>query len=286
MAKQVTNLERVDMAAATVDMLDLSAIFTMFTSTFLHTLLEHGAKYIVFPIAAAINLFRAGLAFREAQLKKWEANPLAKFIIEAVGALAIVTAVVGSFVLPVIFTLVAPIIFSSVLAAKAIFNFGLSIFHGVQAATETNSQKKTEHIRKTAEHASVGTALSLACAGVVTVMIFGKVALAGIAIAGGLLGAATAVFKFYKTFSKKPEVETPEAEETSSSTLGFKKFFNREKKPDIQIVTKPENPYKGATTIINVPAAKKNQPVNLTLNFIDDYAEPPQESPSVARRGL
>lgn len=183
-----------------IDAIDLGAIYTMFLKPTLHTFLEETGKYFMFPIAAAASVIKAVLSWRQAYIDRGKTRSVVSAVVETVAALAITTAVVGALVASTVFALATPIIFTATMAGKTLFHAGSAIYFAGKAAGAKVPEKK-EKYRTLAKQNAIGAVAGLvATAAVATVFLLGKIALAGIGIAGAVIGGTLAVIKGYKSY--------------------------------------------------------------------------------------
>jgi hypothetical protein len=200
-AQKIANTQKAEAATAAVEMTDVSLIFGF--KQYLAEVLEGLGHTIMFPLAAGASVIRAILKIREAYLAKQEQKKgaILRAVVETAAALAITTAVVGTFAAAATFALAAPIIFTATLAAKTLFHLGSALYYGIKASVAKDAASKEAYLKnmKTNLVISVVNALTTVAAGLV--LIAHKVSFGVLGIIGGALGAA---FAAYKAFTIKP----------------------------------------------------------------------------------
>ncbi len=217
-----------DMLVAGPDSVNIGAIFGLFLTDVGTQFLENIGHYFMFPIAAAGSILRTYFAWKDKQLNEGKNGTTRKFALEVVSALAITTAVVGSFFWSAISTLISPIIFTVVMSAKTLFHGSSSVYYGWKAHKASQLAKaigddgdqiqrneaRDEAVRcaKFAKAHAVGfVAGALATTAVVLVMIIAKPVLMVIgAISGvvsGVIGAVFATVTFCKLRKPKSPAE-------------------------------------------------------------------------------
>lgn len=210
-----------DAIVSFIDAIDIGAIYTMFLKPFLHQFLEDIGKYFLFPIAAGAGVVKAILSWRHAYLDKGDARSVVPAVVETLGALAIVAAVIGSMVASALFVLATPIIFTAVVGGKTLFQLGSTIYYAGKAAGTDNLEKKQEFNTR-AKNSLINTiAGTIATVAVACVFLFGKLAIAAVGVAGAGVIACLAVYRGYKAYqeSQKTTLITvnPPADNFSSS---------------------------------------------------------------------
>lgn len=188
------------MVAATVDSIDIAAIFGTFLTDVGHRFLEETGRFFMFPIAAMASAIRAVLAWRQVKIDKGENGTIGRAVVETVGALAVVTAVVGGLAAASFAAVASPIIFVAALAAKTLFHLASSIYYFAKSFKSSNTQQETQHYRAMALSNVIGTvALALATVAVGFVMIMAKPALAILGVIAGTIGTAFGLYKLCTT---------------------------------------------------------------------------------------
>lgn len=209
-AKIATN-EKVDLAVAVVDNIDLGAIFGMFFSEVTHRFLEEIGKYFMFPIAAAATLIRAVLALRRMLLdtktvdengvikQRMKTGNIVRFAVEATAALAITVAVVGALAFAAVMGAFAPMIFTAVLGAKALFHAAAALFYfGRSWGLEKDDPKKQVFLAKAKGNAVGALALTFATAAVYLVMLAGHTVFAAFGVTAGVIATVFGGYNLYK----------------------------------------------------------------------------------------
>jgi hypothetical protein len=209
--KKVENT-KLDMLVAMPDSANIGAIFGLFLADVGRQFLENIGHYFMFPFAAAAALLRTYFAWKDRQLNEGKNGTTRKLALEVVSALAITTAVVGSFFWSTISTLISPIIFTAVLGAKTLFHGGSAVYYSWKAHKANRVAKalgedgdqiqvsdalaEANRCRQFAKAHAVGfVAGALATTAVVLVMIIAKpILITAGAVAGVVSGAIGALF--------------------------------------------------------------------------------------------
>jgi len=235
--KSIAN-HKVDLSVGIVDSLNLTTLFTLFLDEVLTRFLEETARFILFPIAGAAAVIRAGLAWRQARIDYKNGSIGAEVWVETVAALAISTAIIGGFVATAIFATVAPIIFAVTMAAKSLFNFGAACYYLGKSMVESEDEDKKQGYRDAAYAYAVGAlAGTLATIAVTAVMILAKPLMAVFGIAAGFIGMVFTAYKLIKKPSPAAEYKTipvvSENEEEKKSSLDQHKKLGRTNSADL-----------------------------------------------------
>lgn len=123
-------LQEDDGKALAADSVNLGSIFVFFLKETTRIFLENVWHYIAFPAAALFSGLRAVYAWRESKAEQHKNSPVyQKALVEIATAIAIGATVFFSFVIETFAKTIAPIIFTIVLAAKALFHFGRACIH-------------------------------------------------------------------------------------------------------------------------------------------------------------
>ena len=195
--------QKISRGVGVVDSIDIAAIFAAFLKETTHRFLEETGKYIMFPIAAAASIIQATLAWRQAKLDGGKKGSIVKAVVETGVAITITTAVVGALAFSSLFATAAPIIFASVLGAKTLFHTGSAFYYWGKSAAAADLNEKYQYAEKAKSNAVSAVALALTTAAVVSVMILGKVMLAGLGIAAGFLTTTYALYKGFGPSAQK-----------------------------------------------------------------------------------
>ncbi|OGT62430.1 MAG: hypothetical protein A3F14_03540 [Gammaproteobacteria bacterium RIFCSPHIGHO2_12_FULL_43_28] len=199
--KKIKQTHAMELGAIMLDMGTIASVFALFTKAFLQAFLEEMGKFFLFPIAAAASLIRATLAWREAYLAKKKDGPIVRALVETAAAVAITGAVIGALAIPAIFAGIAPIIFTATFGLKSVWNTLSAVYYFGKSMATDQPEKKVEY-RERAKASAMGALVgTLGTIAIGAVMVFGKVALAPIGIVAGVMGAAYAGYKLYKTVS-------------------------------------------------------------------------------------
>lgn len=203
-AKKILNNQRIDLAVGTVDSLAISTIFTMFLTEVMQRFLEESARFVLFPIAAASAVIRAGLAWRQAKLENGKNGSVGRAIVETIAALAVGTAVVGGLVATALFATISPIIFTATMGAKTLFHLGSASYYWGKSA-KTHDSEKREQYRNAARTHLIGTVASgLVTFAVGFVMLAAKSMVAVLGISAGVVTAGLSFYNLLKSCIKKP----------------------------------------------------------------------------------
>lgn len=216
-ARKIANTQKVEAAVVAVELTDVSLIFAF--KQYLAEFMEGLGHTIMFPIAGGASLIRAILKIREAYLAKRENRPgaILRAAVETVAALAIATAVVGTFAAAATFALVGPIIFTATLAAKTLFHLGAAIYYGIKASlTKNNDEQKQVYIQNMKTNLVIATINALTTVASGLVFIAHKASFGLLGVIGGVLGAGYAAYKAVTTQSPKPTVNASQATVSSS----------------------------------------------------------------------
>lgn len=192
---KILNNQRTEAFVVAVEMTDVSLIFLF--KQFLLAIFEGLAHSILFLIVAGAALIRAILAIREAYLEKGENKKrlILRAIVETLAALAIGTAVVGTFAATAAFAIAGPIIFTATLGFKTLFHLGSAIYYGLKAAfsEESPAQKKAYRQKATANLIlTFITGITTIATGLVFIAYKASFGILG--IIGGVLGALYALY--------------------------------------------------------------------------------------------
>jgi hypothetical protein len=197
--KSVRN-QQASLIVGAADAMTLSTIFFMFLSEVMHRMLEETARFALFPVAAALSLIRAGLAWRQAKLDEGRNGTLAAAGVETVTALAVSTAVIGGLALGAVFAAVSPIIFVVTMAAKTLFHLGSAAYYLAKSFMPSISNDERDAFRSAARSHAVGAlAVGLATIAIGFVMIAAKPIVAIVGVIAGLIGTAYSLYKFFST---------------------------------------------------------------------------------------
>ena len=225
--------QKTSMFVSIIDSLNISAIFALFTNPILHAFLEAYGKFAMFPLAAFASIAKAGLAWRQAKLSGWKPRAVVDAVTETVVAIGITTAVamgmtasiLGLFGIAASFGAAVPIIFTAILGGVTIWNAGRACYYLGKSTSAQDPEKKQEY-RNEAKKYAIGAVLgAVATVAVAAVMVFGKIALAGLGAAGGLIGAGYVAFKLFQSFrsNAKKKAEQPASEADESEPLERKR---------------------------------------------------------------
>ena len=207
--------DKVGLGAHIIDSIDLGSIFVLFLTETFKRFLEETAKYFLFPIAAAMSIASAIIAFNQARLEKGKKNTIPNAIVAGASAVAVTVAVVGGFVASSLFAMAAPIIFGAVTALKCLYNIGAATYYGARYALtdeKTNSKEKKEYGKAAINHSMTALAVGLASVAVVGVMILSKSVLAWLGIGAAVIGTGKGCYDLYKKFkgpTKSPGKKVP-----------------------------------------------------------------------------
>lgn len=202
----INNNKKADFAIGAIDLIDVTAIFAMFLKEVLHNLLEHTLKFIMYPLAAAANLIRAGLSWRQAILEK-NSSLFVKAGVDTVAALAITTAVIGTLFFTPIFATISPIIFTATLGSKALFHAGMAAFHVAKYITNPEEKEKHKQMAIGNSVAAVTNALIATAVGCVMLAKLSMVAVLG--MTAGIFGAGFAIYSACTVASALKKTKQP-----------------------------------------------------------------------------
>ncbi len=231
--KQTRAVEMATSAIVAADLIDFSAIFAMHAFEVAKILFEQIARFIMLPFAAACTVGKAGLSWRSAYLKKWEAHATTKAIADTMSAGMITTAVVCGLALGTSFGLGGPALFAASFGVGLIFNIGWACAYTHRARTAANPQERMENTEK-AQNAWLGAFIcALGVAAVVTVVIFGYMPLAILGVVAGTVGATAAILHFNKLARTKPTAPVAAA---AASALSSEAMMQRSLDAKLQAI--------------------------------------------------
>lgn len=194
-----------------VDLFDLSMIF-YFATTF-KPLFESILRYAFLPIAFTSAWMIGVLTLRQAYLKKFPGQLTAKAVIELVCAAALTASVIGGFIAAATFAVAGPALIACAFGCKSLYNFGSAIYFGVKAARTSDPIQKYE-LKKLAIESFIGGLIgALSTAGIITVLLLAKPALAILGIIAGAIGCTAAVIKCIDLIVRKPESTAASSQE-------------------------------------------------------------------------
>lgn len=202
--------QKVDSVAIGLDALDIGTVFVLTAEATLQRILEETAKFILFPIAALLNIFRAIISWRDAAANKGKNGTGFNAFVETVAAVGITIAVVGGLAFSYIFAPITPIIFASVMAFKTLANGLASAFYWGKYFASNDTESK--HIYKTKGTMYAGAAAVTLFAGlaVTSVMILLQSYMSFLGMLAGVTGVGVAIYKW--RHSNKPVPPNAEKE--------------------------------------------------------------------------
>lgn len=182
----------------TVESIELTALFILFLEETMHRFLENIGHTFMYPLTAGTALIRAILAWRQARIDNGNNGTMAHAIVEILGALAITTAVLGSFVATTVFASISPIIFATIMAAKTLFHAGSALYYWYLSSTANNDEDKRKY-KTAARSEGIGAlAGALATLAVGLVMLASKPIYAILGITAGVIGTVFCIYKAVK----------------------------------------------------------------------------------------
>ena len=196
--KSVKN-QKIDLAVATADSMDLTAIFALFLTEVGRRFVEEIGHFFMFPIAAMASGIRAVLAWRQWHIDGKKEGALVRAVVETVSAAAVTVAVVGGLVAASIFATLSPIIFTVALAAKTLFHLGASVYYAFEYFRSNDKDEKQKYAAMAKGNAVGAFALALATVAVGFVMLAAKPIVGILGVLGGLIGTVYGLYKLYKT---------------------------------------------------------------------------------------
>ena len=196
--------EQVDNVVGIVDSLNLSTTFIMMLTEVLERLVDEMAKFVLYPVSIVTGLLKAGLAWRQAYLNKGDNGAVVSAVVQTVSAVAMGIITLGGLVASAIFAAIAPFAFTLILAAKTLFHFGASIYHGVQSLLADTEYERNKHRAAAKEHLIGTVALTLATIAIAAVTIFAKPIVGILGIIAGVIGAAYSLYNVLTTTVPDP----------------------------------------------------------------------------------
>ncbi|HVY53898.1 MAG TPA: hypothetical protein VHA13_05205 [Gammaproteobacteria bacterium] len=204
---------KVSRMVSVIDYLDIAAIFALFYHQVSHHFLEAIGRYIFFPIAAIGGIIQSTLAWRQAKLDGYSKGAVSKAVIETTTALAVNLAVIGALALSAIFAVIAPIIFASALGFKSLYQLGSAIYFWEKAFMAKDPIDHEKYKTQAKDNAVASFVNMAVCTAVLLVLVLGKIILAGVGIAAGVLGASYAAYKLH-------EIRQVQKQEALSKKIG------------------------------------------------------------------
>jgi hypothetical protein len=201
--RKIETAQKASVIAGILDSANITTMFALLSTQTLRLILEEVAKFIILPAALGFSIIQAGLAWRQAQLSGGKTEMVVKAAVETVAATVITATIIGSLAASIIFGAITPIVFTAVIGAKALFHAGSAVYYWGKSAGTQNEGKKAEYREKAKTNAVQAFALTLATVAVATVMVFGKVALAGLGIASGIFNMLYLGTKAHQLFANK-----------------------------------------------------------------------------------
>ncbi|HTM62891.1 MAG TPA: hypothetical protein VL360_00150 [Gammaproteobacteria bacterium] len=174
--------------------LNLAGYLFMAGNEALVPLLMEVGRFIFFPFAALTSGLYAVFSWYQYYLERQNYS-LLKAILDSIGAVAIIGAVVGYLAFTAVFTLAAPIVFAVFLGLKTLFQAGSAIYFAYKAATATDHLKKNEYHHKVKHAALSAIAGTLTTVALIGVEIIAKPFLSIFGILAGAFAAACAVVR-------------------------------------------------------------------------------------------
>lgn len=233
---KLKNLERIDSMAAGIDAADISSIFALFLKETTRLLFEHTLKYVLGPIAVAMNIIRMCASWRKYHLQK-NNNVLSQAIIESIAAAAVTVAIGGSIFFSALFSVAAPAIFVSLLSLKTVYCLGHAIHDSIEMQRNDNTLDKQHYKKQAILHGLFAGALATITVGIGLSMIGHYFTLAALAVAGGIGATFVAGYRFLNTFKKEEAYTRITNEENELGGLEQQKKihhrlrFNHRQKP-------------------------------------------------------
>lgn len=214
-------VHKLGLGLAAADSINLSLIFIL-KQYFAEALAGLGHT-IVFPFAAGASLIQASIALYQAKKEGYKKRGVLKAVVEGVGALAVVTAVVGSFIAATLFATVAPLIFTVVSAAKTLYLAGSAAYYGVKSYLVT-AQDKKEKYKNMALAFGVGAFINaLATVAIGLVMVAGKISFGVLGVIAGAIGAAYTAYQ--AVAARKPATEKSSEGENQSKISSTSRLY-------------------------------------------------------------
>lgn len=282
----ILNNQKAELSVTAVEALDISAIFLLFLDIF-RKLLETYFKYVLFPIAAAGNIIKAVLAWRQVTLEhdeltgKLKSNLILRAIVETLAATAITVAVIGALAFASVFSTISPIIFAATLGAKSAFHLLCTVFYAGKISFAQDPVNKNECKKQIYNNAMASVSSGLTSLAVVCVMILAKPFLAPIGIAAGLvmgLYALAALGSLVFKSLKKPQPTSSSSNNPTENHDGPDRPLTNNTKLHNQIQFSPEKANTAGDVVIEIvdaPVAISGKPVPPTNPF--------HESPQLSR---
>lgn len=194
--------QKVDSVAIGLDALDIGTVFVLTAEATLQRILEETAKFILFPVAALLNIFRAIISWRDAAANKGKNGTGFNAFVETVAAVGITIAVVGGLAFSYIFAPITPIIFASVMAFKTLANGLASAFYWGKYFASNDAESKRIYKTKGTMYAGAATVTLFAGLAVTSVMILLQSYMSFLGIMAGVIGVGVAIYKWRQ--SNKP----------------------------------------------------------------------------------
>jgi hypothetical protein len=215
-AKQLYIIKQLDNLVNTLNSLNLTTIFALYTTPELQAILEKDTKYPLFSFAAATGLVNAATSLLELSTNKKDPELIVNATVEVLAALTIGTTVSCSLSGVSYVAKNAATIFTAVVAAKTLLLAGTAALYTHRACNEPSAAIRSEHRAKAILN-GIGTvsAGTSACTMIPT-MNYQVRPTAWAAAASSLVGAGLSIFKIIKT--KKPEAQ-PTAHPTERTLL-------------------------------------------------------------------
>ena len=181
-----------------VGIAETPAVILLFVfKQFFPAILEGLAHTILLPYLALASLLRAILQIREACLETSEnkTSAIVRAVVETLTALAILTAVVGTFIAGTIFAIVGPINFTIAFSLKTLFHLGATLYYGLRALVSQDPRQKPIYTAKMKVNGVFTLFNAASTVAVGLVFIAHKATYGILGIVSGVVGTAFAVYK-------------------------------------------------------------------------------------------
>jgi hypothetical protein len=238
------------------DSANFTTIFMLFLNETLKRFLEQTGRFIFFPAAAFGGIVNVILAWREVQLDK-SSSRIFHACVKTVCNLAILFAVLGTFLAPVIFTTLAPKLFIAAIAIQTTAGTVAAGYHLVKYALGGN-HKDPAQLAAAKANAIGAVAGALSAVAVGFVMLASQTAFAACGVLAGFIGCGYAI---HKRCTMRPKIRTTS---DSDSSLIHENDIN-------EVESKPANT-RSYSTLRSSPQHtatnewKKNTPTTPTIN--------------------
>lgn len=202
--RKITNNQTAEAVVNTTESGTIGVIFAM-----LKGWVFESWHYGLFPLAGALSLIRAGLVIRQATLEQGEnKETIARAVMESVGALAMNTAVVFTFVgaavaSAAVLAVAAPIIFTATLGAKSLYSLGVACYYLAKAFAEKDGDDRNEFLQAARENFIGFIAGSLVTAAVGLVLIAAQPVWSILGMVGAAIGFGFGGYTLYKAWDDR-----------------------------------------------------------------------------------